>query len=98
MQLTSVRSNQTFAVDYGTSKLIPQTEIILLIEKPVYKLKVEKVQKGSDIQELRFTTGTNGIKHLIGMLEEALKVADNYEKLSGAINNIIVNQPDKSNP
>lgn len=93
MQLISVRSNQTYSVEYETSKLIPQTELILLVEKPLYKMKGDKVQKTAEIQELRFTTGTNGIKHLIGMLEEALKVSDNYEKLSGAINNIIVNQP-----
>lgn len=92
MQLTSLRSNQTFAVDYQSGKLIPQTEIILLVEKPKYSQKGDKIIKGSEIQELRFTTGTNGIKQIIGMLEEAVKVSDNYEKLGGAINNIIVNQ------
>lgn len=92
MQLTSLRSNQTFVVDYQSGKLIPQTEIILLVEKPKYSQKGDKIIKGSEIQELRFTTGTNGIKQIIGMLEEAVKVSDNYEKLGGAINNIIVNQ------
>lgn len=92
MQLTSLRSNQTFVVDYQSGKLIPQTELILLVEKPKYSQKGDKIIKGSEIQELRFTTGTNGIKQIIGMLEEAVKVSDNYEKLGGAINNIIVNQ------
>jgi len=92
MQLTSLRSNQTFTVDYGSGKLIPQTELILLVEKPKYTQKGEKIIKGSEIQELRFTTGTNGIKQIIGMLEQAVKVSDDYEKLAGGINNIIVNQ------
>jgi len=92
MQLTSLRSNQTFVVDYGSGKLIPQTELILLVEKPKYSQKGDKVIKGSEIQELRFTTGSSGIKQIIGMLEQSIKIADNYEKLSGAINNIIVNQ------
>lgn len=96
MQLTSLRSNQTFTVDYESGKLIPQTELILLVEKPKYSQKGEKIVKGSEIQELRFTTGTNGIRQIIGMLEQALIVSDNYEKLSSSINNIIVNQkPDK---
>ena len=92
MQLTSLRSNQTFSVDYLSGTLIPQTELILLVEKPKYSQKGDKIIKTSEIQELRFTTGTNGIKHIIGMLEEALKISDNYEKLSGNINNIIVNK------
>ena len=97
MQLISLRSNQDFTVEYSSGKLIPQTELIFLIEKPVYKYAKsgEKIQKSSEIQELRFKTGTTGIKQIQGMLEDALKVADNYEKLSGSINNIIVNQTPK---
>jgi len=92
MQLTSVRTNQTFSVDYTSSKLIPQTEVILLIEKPKYSMKGDKVIKGSELQELRFMTSSNGIRSVIGMLEQALQVSDNYEKMAGSINNIIVNQ------
>ncbi len=92
MQLTSLRSNQTFTVDYQSQTLIPQTELILLVEKPKYSNKGDKIIKVSEIQELRFTTGSNGIKHIIGMLEQALKVSNDYEKISGAINNIIANQ------
>lgn len=92
MQLTSVRTNQSFTVEYSSGKLIPQTEVILLIEKPKYTQKGDKINKGSEIQELRFTTSTNGIRSVIGMLEDSLKVSDMYEKLSGSINNIIINR------
>jgi len=92
MQLSSVRTNQEFVVDYASSKLIPQTEVILLIEKPKYTTKGDKIIKGSELQELRFQTSSNGIRSIIGMLEQALQVADNYEKMAGSINNIIVNQ------
>lgn len=87
MQLISVRSNQTFVVDYPTSKLIPNTELILLIEQPLYKMKGDKIQKTAEVKELRFCTSADGIRHLIGMLEQALKVSDDYTKLSGIINN-----------
>lgn len=95
MQLTSLRTNQLFTVDYPSSKLIPQTEVIFLIEKPKYSSKGEKIIKGSEIQEMRFITSSSGIRSVIGMLEDALKVSDMYEKLGGSINNIIVNQTNK---
>jgi hypothetical protein len=95
MQLVSLRSNQFFVVDYESGKLQPQTEIILLIEKPKYSQKGDKIQKGSEIQEMRFSSSTNGIKQVIGMLEQAMKVADDYEKMGGAINNIITSQTNK---
>jgi hypothetical protein len=96
MQLTSLRSNQTFVVDYQSGKLIPQTELILLVDKPKYSQKGNKIIKGTEIQELRFTTGAQGMREIIGMLESALKIADDYEKLGGAINNIIVSQETKN--
>lgn len=89
-QLMSVRSNQTFHVDYESNQLAPQTEMILLIEKPHYKIKGKDIVKSSELQEVRFETGTTGLAHLIGMLEGALKVAQDYEKLGGTINNMIV--------
>ena len=92
MELTSLRSNQFFIVDYASSKLMPRTEVILLVEKPIYKSKAEKVIRSTEIQELRFTSSSHGIRQVIGMLEECLKVADNYEKMGGAINNIITSQ------
>ena len=43
---------------------------------------------------MRFSSSSNGIRQVIGMLEEALKVANDYEKMGGAINNIITSQTD----
>lgn len=91
MQLISVRSNQDFTVQYENGKLIPQTEIIILIEKPKYIKKGEKLERSTSIEEIRFKTGTNGIQALIGMLEQAERVASGYEKMAGSFNEIIVN-------
>lgn len=96
MQLISIRTNQMFSADYTSSKLIPQTEVIFLIEKPKYSKKGKKIIKASEIQELRFETSSSGIRSIIGMLEDALIVADMYEKLGGSINNIIVNKDNKA--
>jgi hypothetical protein len=93
MQLTSVRTNQSFSVDYSSGKLIPQTEVILLIDKPKYIQKGEKIQKSSVIDEFRFQSSSNGIRAIIGVLNDALLLADNFEKMAGSINNIIINQP-----
>ena len=93
-------SYKTIGNAVGMSKNTVKKYVDSLIEKQlitaeptsVYTQKGEKIIKGSEIQELRFTTGTNGIKQIIGMLEQAVKVSDDYEKLAGGINNIIVNQ------
>lgn len=85
-QLISVRYNQDFSVNYEKGELVPQTEIIILVEKPKYKSKGDNIVRGSEIEELRFRTSTNGINALIGMLQQALEVANKYEQLSGAFN------------
>lgn len=79
-----------FHMDHQSGRLNPLTELILLVEKPVYKLKGDKIQKSTEVQELRFQTGSGGIKQLIAMLEQASQVADDCEGLSGVINNHIV--------
>lgn len=88
-QLISVRSNQDFSVDYEDGKLIPQTEIILLIETPKYTSDKKGIKKAIEIKELRFKTGSNGINALIGQLQMAQKVATNYEQMAGALNSVI---------
>jgi hypothetical protein len=91
MQLVSVRSNQDFGLDYKTGKLIPSTEIIVLIEKPAYKVKGEKITRDTQVSELRFKCGSVGLAHLIGQLEQAQKNILHFEKMAGSLNEIIVN-------
>ena len=90
-QLVSVRSNQDFGLDYATGKLIPQTEIIVLIQKPAYKVKGEKIIREAQVSELRFKCGSEGLSHLIGQLEAAQRTVIHFEKMAGSLNEIIVN-------
>jgi hypothetical protein len=92
-QLISVRSNQDFGLDYESGKLIPQTEIIVLIDKPTYVSKGSKILKSTKIEELRFKTGSQGLLALIGLLEAAQRNCAHFEKMAGALNEIIVNTP-----
>ncbi len=96
-QLISVRSNQDFTVDYKSGKLIPQTEVILLIESPKYELdkKGDKIKKSSEVKELRFKTGTEALNHLIGQLQEAQRVAASFDQMAGSLNEIIVNAKER---
>jgi len=90
-QIVSVRSNQNFSVHYEKGKLIPQTEIIILVQKPKYVVKGEKITKTTDVSEIRFDCGTEALNHLIGQLQQAQRVAAQYEQMAGALNEIIVN-------
>ena len=89
-QLVSVRSNQNFGVEYEKGKLIPQTEIIILVSKPKYKIAGNEIAKNQEIKEIRFTCSTESLNHLIGQLQSAQRVATNYEQMAGALNEIIV--------
>lgn len=90
MQLISVRTNQDFGVNHENGKLIPQTEVILLIEKPKYVIKGDIVKRSSEVSEMRFKCGTNGINELIGKLQLAQSMAASYEQMAGALNEIIL--------
>jgi len=91
MRLISIRSNQTFGVNYENNQLSPTTEIIILITQPKYDLKGQKIIKGNELKELRFETDSEGINALIGQLNQALKVSNQYSKLGGIINDVIAN-------
>ena len=91
-QLVSVRSNQNFMVDYGKGKLIPQTEVIVFVSKPIYNLsKNDTIKKDWNISENRFTCTAETLNYLIGQLQMALKVANQYEQMAGSINEVIIN-------
>lgn len=90
-QLISVRSNQDFNVNPQAGKLIPQTEIIILVEKPSYKVKGEKIIRDAQVSEIRFKCGSEALNHLIGQLQAAQRNVTHYEQMAGALNEIIVN-------
>lgn len=90
-QLISVRSNQDFELDYKTGKLIPQTEIIVLVQKPTYKVKGDNIIMALCIEELRFKCDSVAINALVGQLKQAQRVATHFEQMAGSLNEIIVN-------
>lgn len=96
-QLVSVRSNQNFSVDYENGKLQPQTEIIILVEKPKYIIseKEDAIEKTAEVSELRFSCGLRGLNHLIGQLQQAQKVVMQYDQMAGVINEVIISQKPK---
>ena len=88
-QLVSVRSNQNFGLDYEKGKLIPQTEIIVVVQKPVYKVKGDSIIKTTGLDELRFEVGLVGLTALIGQLEAAQKACLHFEKMASVLNQVI---------
>lgn len=96
-QLVSVRSNQDFGLNYKTGKLIPQTEVIILVEvsKYQYDKTGDKIARKPGVEELRFKVGTEGLNHLIGQLQQAERMASSFEQMAGALNEIIVNSKPK---
>lgn len=90
-QLVSVRSNQDFSVKYDDNSLIPQTEIIILVQKPVYNLnkKGDQIVRGDGIEEIRFKASTEALNHLIGQLNAAAQKAAQFDQMAGVLNNAI---------
>lgn len=98
-QLTAIRTNQDFGLNYEKGKLIPQTEVIILIEQPKYVHGKEVIKKTSEIKEIRFKCGTEGLNHIIGQLQQAARVAEHYEQMAGALNGIITSsKPPEGTP
>lgn len=91
MRLISIRSNQTFDVNYENNQLSPTTEIIILVTQPKYDLKGKQIVRSNELKELRFETDTEGINALIGQLNQALKVSNQYSQMGSAMNEIIKN-------
>lgn len=91
-QLISVRSNQDFSVKYEDNTLIPQTEIIILVEKPHYVLnkKGDQIIRKTIVEEIRFKASTEGLNQLIGKLQLASHKAASFEQMGTALNDVIM--------
>jgi hypothetical protein len=91
--LVSVRTNCDFSLDYETSKLNPQSEIIILTTTPIYKLtkKDDSFTKEQDIEEFRFKASLTGINALIGELQLVVQNMNAFEQLASGLNVVIEN-------
>jgi len=89
--LISVRSNCNFSLDYDTSKLHPQTEIILITTAPKYELNKKKdgFTKEVEISEYRFLSSLEGVNKLIGELQLAVKNMNQFEQIAAGLNAVI---------
>lgn len=96
-QLVSVRSNTNFSVNYEQGTLIPETEIIIIIQSPVYKLNEtgDKIEKTNGISELRFTCNKKALHHLIEHLQQLEERTENSDQVVDTINEVIANSKPK---
>lgn len=95
-QIQTIRSNCNFSLDYETSKLTPQVEIIIITASPCYKInsKGDGFKKTIEVDEFRFISSLEGLNNVIGELQIAVKNMNNFEQLAGSMNAIIeANKP-----
>ena len=80
-----------FEVDYGNSKLEPESEIILLTQEPTYtaSAKTGVIKRDVKIVEARFLMKMNAINRFIGELQTLAAGLQRYDQLAGAINLVI---------
>lgn len=95
-RLISFRSNTKFSINYETSNLVPEIELILLSTEPKYEVnKKFEVMKGSELSEFRIFTSLDGINNMIGELQELARRLQTFEQLSVGMNQIINEAKDK---
>lgn len=88
--LISFRTNTTFSINYETSNLTPQTELILLSREPKYEIdKRGDVMKGAELGEFRIFTSLEGINVMIGELQLLATRLQTFEQMSAGMNSII---------
>ena len=89
-QLMSVRSNQDFGLNHESGKLVPQTEVVVLVEKPSYVVKGTKIIRESKVEEFRFKCGSEGIGILIDQLQAAQRNMVHFENMAEVMNEFVV--------
>jgi len=93
--LISVRSNCNFGLNYQTSHLHPQAEIIIITTEPEYKVKGSTLSKTQSVKELRFNANLEGINQLIGELQLVVKNMNAFDQLAGSINAMVESAKEK---
>ena len=89
--LLQLRTNSSFGVDYSTSNLIPEVELIMLFSEPEYQLTAKKdsVKKGLKLSEFRIKTTSEGINQMIGELQGLQISLQQYEQMGTTLNSVI---------
>ena len=97
-QLTSIRSNLHYTVNYETLLLVPQIEVIMLVSQPVYsENKKGEIMKNRQLKEIRFETSLEGVNALIGELQALATNMTTFEQMGGALNHVIKGMKESKN-
>ena len=89
-RLLSFLSNTTFSIDYETSNLTPQVEMIILSTEPKYEMnKKQEIMKGQELSEFRIFTSLEGINLMIGELQAVASNLQKFQQLSSGLNGLI---------
>ena len=88
-QLSSIRSNTNFALNYESGELIPQIEVIILVGYPEYKFKGDEIIKDDSLKEFRFNTSIKGLNLLIEQLQIAAENLKKIDQMAESLNHII---------
>jgi len=91
--LIEVRSNTNFSVNYESLELVPQVELILLLQEPQYKVVKKKdgayIEKGHELAEFRCFLSLEALNNLIGRLQETAAGLQRFEQMSVGLNRVI---------
>jgi hypothetical protein len=99
--LIEVRSNTNFNLDYEKFSLVPQVELILLMQEPEYRIVKkggkEYIEKHYALCEFRCHTSLSGLNQMIGQMQEVAAGLQRVEQLGVGLNSVI-EQAKKTEP
>lgn len=88
-----VRSNVNMNVKYETLNLVPQVELILLTQEPVYKIIKEGeqsfIEKSMKLSEFRCISSLDGINDMISELQKVASELQVFGQMGGSLNKVI---------
>lgn len=91
--LIEVRTNTNFNVNYESTTLVPQVELILLMQEPRYTVVKRKgeafIEKGYELGEFRCFTSLAGLNAMIGELQLVAAQLQRFEQMAVALNSVI---------
>lgn len=88
--IVQVRSNVNMNVNYNDFTLVPQIELVLLTQEPVYEVnKQSKIVKGVKLGEFRTVTSLEGLNEIISDLQKTASELQIFQQMAGSLNKVI---------
>jgi len=92
-QFHEIRSNTTFAVDYGSMTLVPSIELIFLNVHPEYEVvrkgRDQFIERGHGLTETRIHCSLKQINAIIGELQAAAASLQVFDQMAAGLNKVI---------